>query len=409
VGRTLGALGTSQYATQVVQSLQIAAYYNHPEGYVQQWNLNIQRNLPGNFFVSAAYVGSKGTHLQSYSQQINQLPDSFLPLAASQCAAQLAITHARCVANAPGAPSVGLLQSVPNPFYDAATGTAYALSGPTTTAGQLDAPYPQYTNVKLAGQGSYASSYNSLQLTVERRFSGAGSLLVTYTNSKLISDTDTLTNWLEASTGQIQNNNTPKGERSLSSQDAPQRLVISYVLDLPFGPGKRYLSDASGVKAKLVGGWGVDGITIFQKGFPLAFSDSVPNYINNYGGQTRPNVVPGCNKGARPAGTSQLAEWFNTACFAAPADFTYGSESRTDPTLRSSGVNNWDIAIFKKTTFGPDERFGIGFRAEFFNTFNRNQWAPPNTSVGSSTFGQVSSVYPGTNPRLIQFGLKFTF
>ena len=409
VGRTRGALGTSQYATQVVQNFSIAAYYNHPEGYVQQWNLNIQRNLPGNFFVSAAYVGSKGTHLQSYSQQINQLPDSFLPLAASQCAAQAAITHARCVANAPGAPSVGLLQSVPNPFYDATTGTSYGLSGATTTAGQLDLPYPQYTGLKLAGQGSYASSYNSLQLTVERRFSGAGSLLVTYTNSKLISDTDTLTNWLEASTGTLQNNNTTKGERSLSGQDVPQRLVISYVLDLPFGPGKRYLTDASGAKAKLVGGWGIDGITIFQKGFPLAFGNALPNYITNFGAGSRPNVVPGCNKGARPAGTSQLGEWFNTACFTAPADFTYGSESRTDPTLRSSGVNNWDFAIFKKTAFGPDERFGIGFRAEFFNTFNRNQWAPPNTNVGSSTFGQVSSVYPGTNPRLIQFGLKFTF
>jgi len=405
VGRTLGALGTSQYATQVVQNFSIADYYNHPEGYVQQWNLNIQRTLPANFFFSAAYVGSKGTHLQSYSQQIDQLPDSFLPPAAAQCAAQLASTPGlkRCDAG-----GVTLLQSVPNPFYDATTGTAYALSGPTTTVGQLALPYPQYTALKLAGQGSYASSYNSLQLTLERRFTGAGSLLVTYTNAKLISDTDTLTNWLEASTGTIQDNNTTKGERSLSSQDVSQRLVISYVLDLPFGPGKRYLSDASGVKAKLVGGWGVDGITIFQKGFPLALSNGNANYTTTFGGGSRPNVVAGCKKGT-PAGVAKIGEWFNTACFTSPADFTYGDESRTDPTLRSSGVNNWDFALFKKTTFGPDERFGIGFRAEFFNMFNRMQWAPPNTSVGSSQFGQVTSIYPGTNPRLIQFGLKFTF
>jgi len=181
------------------------------------------------------------------------------------------------------------------------------LSGPTTTDGQLALPYPQYTGLKLAGQGSYASSYNSLQLTLERRFAGAGSLLVTYTNAKLISDTDTLTNWLEASNGSIQDNNTTKGERSLSSQDVSQRLVISYVLDLPFGPGKRYLSDASGVKAKFVGGWGIDGITIFQKGFPLAFSNGIANYTTSFGGGSRPNVVPGCKKGARPAGTSQLA------------------------------------------------------------------------------------------------------
>jgi hypothetical protein len=61
------------------------------------------------------------------------------------------------------------------------------------------------------------------------------------------------------------------------------------------------------------------------------------------------------------------------------------------------------------TMFGPNNKLGIAFRAEFFNLFNLIQWAPPNTAVGSSTFGQVSSIYPGTNPRLSQFGLKFMF
>jgi hypothetical protein len=408
VGRTLGALGTQQYATQVVQSITAADYNNHPEGYVQQWNLNIQRELPGHWFLSVAYVGSKGTHLQSYSQQIDQLPDSQLPSAAAQCAAQTAITGSRCVANAPGAPSVALLQSVPNPFFDATTSTSYALSGPATTAGQLLRPYPQYTGLQLAGQGSYDSTYHSFQLTLERKFASAGSLLVAYTNSKLISDTDTLTNWLEASNGTIQDNNTTKGERSLSGQDVPQRLVISYVLDLPFGHGRRYFSSATGAMDKVIGGWGVDGVTIFQKGFPLAFSNSIPNYITSFGGGSRPNIVPGCKKSA-PSGVDKLNEWFNTSCFAAPADFTYGDESRTDSSLRSSGVNNWDFALFKRTMFGPDERLGLVFRAEFFNLFNRTQWAPPNTAVGSSTFGQVTSVFPGTNPRLIQFGLKFIF
>jgi hypothetical protein len=346
--------------------------------------------------------------LQSYSQQIDQLPDSYLPSAASQCAAQEAVTGKRCVANAAGAPSVTLLQSVPNPFFDTATATSFALSGATTTTGQLSLPYPQYTGLKLAGQGSYDSTYHSLQLTLERKFASAGSLLVAYTNSKLISDTDTLTNWLEASNGSIQDNNNNRQERSLSSQDVPQRLVISYVLDLPFGRGRRYFSGAEGIMDKIVGGWGIDGVTIFQKGFPLAFSNSLPNYVTSFGGGSRPNYITGCNKSA-PAGTAQLNEWFNTACFSAPADFTYGNESRTDPTLRSSGVNNWDFALFKKTAFGPDGRLNIAFRAEFFNLFNRSQWAPPNTAVGSSTFGQVSSIYPGTNPRLIQFGLKFSF
>jgi hypothetical protein len=419
VGRTLGALGTSQYATQVVQSFAIADYNDHPAGYVQQWNLNIQRNLPHNFFVSAAYVGSKGTHLQLYDSEIDQIGDNFLAAAAVQCAAQTAKTGARCVANAPGAPSVDLLQSVANPFFGG--GVAYALSGATTLAGQLDRPFPQFTSLRLAGQGNYDSIYHSLQLTVERRFASAGSLLVAYTNSKLISNADTLTNWLEAATGSIQDFNNLKGQRSLSSQDVPQRLVISYVLDLPFGHGKRFMSDATGAMDKLVSGWGIDGVTTFQKGFPLVFSNGNANYTGSFGGGSRPNVVPGCNTG-RPSGVAQISEWFNTACFVSPPDFVFGDESRTDPRLRGSGVNNFDFALFKRTQFGPDNKLGLEFRSEFFNLFNRTQFAPPNTSCCSPAntdlalgqtpnpnFGKVTSIFPGTNPRLIQFGLKFLF
>jgi hypothetical protein len=388
----------------VVQNPTVADMGDHPAGYVQQWNLNIQRNLPWNVFVSAAYVGSKGTHLESYSQQIDQIGDNYLSEAATQCAAQVAASGARCNAN-----GVALLQSVPNPFYDAATGTAYALGTATTTVGQLDRPYPQYTGLSLAGQGSYDSSYQSFQLTVERRFASAGSLLVAYTNSKLISDTDTLTNWLEVAAGAIQDNNNNKAERSLSSQDVPQRLVISYVLDLPFGHGKKYMSGASGFTDKLIGGWGVDGVTIFQSGFPLVFSNSDPNYATLFGAGSRPNYVAGCNKASPLGGAAQLTEWFNTACFTAPADFTFGNEARTDPTLRGDGVKNFDFSAFKRTNFGPDEKLGLEFRAEFFNLFNRTQFAPPNTAFGSANFGQVTSIYPGTNPRLIQFGLKFVF
>lgn len=417
VGRTLGALGTQQYATQVVQGPTIANLGDHPAAYIQQWNLNIQRTLPWNFFVSAAYVGSKGTHLESYSQQVDQIGDNFVNTAATQCAAQVAANGGTARCDATGVP---LLQQVPNPFVDTVTGTAFALGTATTTIGQLSRPFPQYTGLSYAGQGSYDSSYESFQLTVERRFAAAGSLLVAYTNSKLLSDTDTLTNWLEVAAGGIQDNNNNKAERSLSSQDVPQRLVISYVLDLPFGHGKRFMSDATGFVDKVVGGWGVDGVTIFQSGFPLVFSNGLPNFTTQYGGGSRPDFSPGCKKG-RPDGVSKLTEWFNTACFTDPADFVFGDESRTDPTLRGDGVRNFDFSIFKRTKFGPDERIGLEFRTEFFNIFNRTQFAPPNTTCCSvvpsylpnqspnSSFGTVNSSYPNTNPRLIQFGLKLVF
>lgn len=399
-GRTLGLQGTQQYLTQVVQSITEVDPSDHPAGYMQQWNLDLQRELPAGFFLSAAYVGSKGTHLAQYSQQADQISDALLAQAAAQVNPLLPNPRQ----------NVTLVQSVPNPFF--IDGQALALSGTTTTVGQLLRPFPQYTSVQLAGQGSYDSIYHSFQLTVQRRFADAGSLLIAYTNSKLISDTDTLTAWLEPSVGAIQDNNNLRGERSLSSQDVPQRLVISYVLDLPVGKGKRYLSGISGTWDKLVGGWGIDGVTIFQRGFPLAFTNGQVNGTTLFGGGSRPNILPNCSPALQGSSTSSLTEWFDTSCFAAPADFEFGTESRVDPRLRSEGINNFDFALFKRTGFSNDERLGLEFRMEFFNLFNRTQFAPPNTvccSVNNPNFGVVTATAPGTNPRLVQFGVKLFF
>jgi hypothetical protein len=407
-GRSLGVEGTQQFLTQVVQSITEANPSDHPAGYVQQWNLDVERDLPAGFFVSAAYVGSKGTHLAQYSQQINQISDTLLAQAAAQVNPSLANPRQ----------NVALVQPTPNPFF--VNGQALALTGPTTTVGQLLRPYPQYAGVQLAGQGSYDSIYHSFQLTVQKRFAGAGSLSVAYTNAKLISDTDTLTAWLETGVGGIQDNNNLRGERSLSSQDVPQRLVISYVLDLPVGKGKKYLAGAGGTMDKIVGGWGIDGVTIFQRGFPLVFTNGQVNGTTLFGGGSRPNLVPGCDPSASASATSRLANsnepnvsrWFNTACFAAPADFTFGNVQRVDPRLRADGIDNFDFAVFKRTRFATSERFGLEFRTEFFNIFNRTQFAPPNTiccTANNQNFGVVSATAPGTNPRLVQFALKFLF
>ena len=115
-----------------------AGHPHHPRGYVQQWNLSLEQQLPARISLTAAYVGSKGTHLAQYSQQINQISDIFLSQAATQFASG-------------GRSAVSLLRSVPNPYY--VNGQALALATPTTTAGQLLRPFPQYTSVELAGQG----------------------------------------------------------------------------------------------------------------------------------------------------------------------------------------------------------------------------------------------------------------
>lgn len=377
----------------------LSPYNLQKEGYVQQYNLDIQRQLGAGLFLDVAYAGSHGVHLEQYNTNINQIPDSFIQQAAAQAAAGQTPTIATSFAAA------GLTNPLnsPNP----------SLQGNTVNQGQLDRPYPQYNGLNLAGYGCCSSTYNSLQATLTRRFSGGGTLLVAYTNSKLLSNTDTLTSWLEGSTGgvgSVQDWNNLNGERSLSSQDVSQRLVISYVLDLPFGHGKRFLSGASGMTDKVVSGWGLDGVTTFQRGFPLKISwagASTP--LENAGvgvSNVRPDVVAGCDKGA---GGGSLTHWFNTSCFAAPPDWGFGTESRVDSSLRQDGINNFDWAIFKRTTFA--ERYGLEFRTEFFNLFNHPQFGPPGTGFNGTATGNGFGVVTSTvnNPRLIQFALKFIF
>ena len=368
---------------------------------MQQFNLDIQRELPGGIFVDAAYAGSRGVHLASSNNvSINNLPDSFYAQAQQQLNA--------------GQP-VSIIQPVPNPFQGITTVSGLnPTSNPTILAGQLDRPNPEYSGLSLVGDGCCSSNYNSFQLTATKRFKDGGTFLAAYTNAKLLSNTDTLTTWLEGGVGAPQDWNNLKGEKSLSSQDVSQRLVISYVYDLPFGHGQRYMSDASGVVGKVVSGWGVDGVTTFQKGFPVPISFGGSNGISQNGFsqnfQLRPNVVPGCNKSAAHTiapGTTNNVVWFNTSCFVAPAEWGFGDESRVDATIRGAGINNWDFALFKTTNFGPENKLGLQFRTEFFNTFNRVQFGPPGNTLGGSNFGVVNSQL--NTPRLIQFALKFLF
>jgi len=360
--------------------------------------LDLQRELPAGFFADVASAGAHGVRLPQFNTNITQIPDSFITAAAAQAAQGLQPTIAQIV------------PAASYPFGPALSGS---LAPGNLKQGQLDRSFPQYTGLNLNGQGCCGSYYHSLQATVVRRFKGGGTMLVAYTNAKLISTTDSLTSWLEGSgtggVGQVQDWNNLRAERSLASQDVSQRLVISYVLDLPFGHGKTYLSGFQGVSDKLVSGWGVDGVTIFQRGFPLKITYGSSTLLSALGlgiGTLRPNAVAGCNKGA-PTGVSRLNQWFNTACFTAPPQWGFGNESRVDPTLRQDGVKNFDFAIFKRTTFGPSERMNVEFRTEFFNLFNHPQFAAPNTTQVSPNFGVVTSTLG--NPRLVQFGLKFQF
>ncbi|HEV3305828.1 MAG TPA: TonB-dependent receptor [Candidatus Sulfotelmatobacter sp.] len=385
----------------------LAPYYGYggegPKyGYVEQWNFDIQRQLPAGFFADVAYAGSHGVHLQQYQTNIDQIPDSFVAQAAAQYAANPNVT-----------PTIGTL--ITNPLVGSTNTT---LSATQIFAGQLDRPYPEYNGLNLNGYGCCGSSYNSLQATVTRRFQGGGTMLVAYTNAKLLTNTDTLTSWLEGNTGgvgSVQDWNNLNGERSLSSQDISQRLVISYVLDLPFGKGKMFANGLSGFANGAVSGWGVDGITTFQRGFPLKISWAGANTAlegSSLGvANVRPDFIPGCDV---KAGGGHITNWFNTNCFAPPPQWGFGNEARVDPVLRGPGINNFDFAVFKRTMV--TERLGVEFRTEFFNIFNHPYFNVPATGYNGTPngngFGVITSTVQNgvaSPERLIQFALKVIF
>ena len=342
-----------------------------------QWNFNLQRELPGKILVDAAYVGSRGVHLAFKNRQSNELDPQYLSLGAA------------------------LNQQVPNPFFGSINvGT---LAQRTVTRRQLLLPYPQFTNVNIINQTLANSIYHSLQFKVDKRFSKGIGVLVAYTIGKLISDSN---NTVSNNGGAVNNpTNTQnwynlRSERSLSEMDVPRNLVVSFVAELPFGPGKALLSGSNGLAAKFVGGWQINGITSYRAGLPLSLSASIP------GGGNRPNST-GKNAALDDSRTlgQKLDKWFDTTAFLQPASFSLGNVGRTLPDVRGPSTANLDLSLIKNTRLR--ENVQLQLRFEYFNVTNTPAFGLPNTSMGSGAFGRVTSTI--LLPRVGQVAAKINF
>lgn len=375
IGRNESALGT--FVGQSIQSRIPSQSFP----YMQQWNLNLQQAFGEGALFMIGYAGSRGEHIPlgvpaleigDVGANLNQLSPQYYSLGSA------------------------LLQPT-------GSGQLY---------GQTLRPYPSYQNVDANSDFVGDTYYNSLQATVEKRFSYGGAILAGYTWAKLISNTEGVFPFLEPDStgvGAIQDYTNLRAERSLAEFDVPHRFVLSYILELPFGRGKRFLADA-GTADKVISGWSVSGITTFASGFPLGIVSAAPNNIATFfgAGTIRPNVQPQCDKTVGGSIVNNVTAGnpvVNAACFVAPDPFSLGNESRIDPTLRAQGVSNWDFSVSKMTRLG--ERTSLDFRAEFFNLFNRVQFSPPNTSFGGSLFGKITT--QANNPRQIQFSLRASF
>jgi hypothetical protein len=356
---------------------------NAPYPYQSQWNFTLQRQLWGGVAVEAAYAGSSGVHLPFGTYQLDSIPTGYLSTGSA------------------------LNQLVENPFYGLVkTGT---LAQPTVQRGQLLLPFPEYTSVASGGGYVGNSTYHALQMKVEKRTPGGGSVLAAYTFSKLLANVNSLTGWLDSGVGAGPGPQDPSNltaEKALASFDSRQRLALSYSVDLPIGKGQKFLSGGNTVVQKFSSGWSVSGAATFQDGLPLALT-ATPN-VAGLGLGLRPNVVPGCNPRLDGSAQSRLNGWFNTSCFTVPTAYTLGNASRTDPALRSHGTNNINASLLKKTPV--TERVNVEFRAEVFNLFNRVQFGLPNTVVTTAANSTAGTITTQINqPRLIQLALRLAF
>jgi hypothetical protein len=336
-------------------------------GYSGQWNLNVQRELPGSLLMEVGYVGTRGLKLLQ-DRSFNQLPDSALSLGDA------------------------LRQQVANPFYGKiSVGT---LAQPTVARAQLLRPFPQFNDVTSAVANWASSSYHAFQFRLEKRFGHGFSSLASYTWSKLLDYGIGAFGGEALSGSNFQNWNNVAAEWSPSTTDQTHRFIVNAVYDLPSPKnwGK--------VAENTLGGWEVAGILSGFSGGPLGVTSSVNNTFSQGGGQ-RPNWTGVSPRLDNPTPT----RWFDTTQFSAPAPYRFGNAPRTFGGSRSDGTGQLDLMVSKNIRFF--ERFNLQFRTEFFNLANHARFAPPNVTFGSPQFGVVSS--QGNTPRIIQFGLKLRY
>ena len=365
--------------------------------YNQQWNLVLQRKLAENLVLDLAYVGSRGVRLPIQQALLNQISPEMMEFARENFAAA-------------GATSITgfFTQPVPNPFFGIITNPNSPLRQPTVQRIQLLRRFPQYTGVTLFRPHWGKSSYNALQINLRKRFSDGLSATVNYTYSRL-KDTGGVGNgaaFLDATA--IQNVFDFPAEYSLSTLDVPHAFVAGWNYELPFGRGKRWGKNWSGVLQAMLGGWQTAGALRWQSGTPFTVTaDGFPTGIGN--AQRRPDRVPGVDPSISQDEARENVRkgdtWFNTGAFAPAGDYLFGNAERTSDDLRRDSYRNVNLSLLKNVKW---RQHHVQFRVELINAFNWVVFGTPGRNVNDpATFGRVRT--QGNTPRVVQFVARYTF
>jgi hypothetical protein len=328
--------------------------------YSEQWNGGIQRELANNLMLEVQYVGDGGRHMSLFTNRND--PE-------------------------PGPGSVGF----PGHFR------------PYQYADPLMGTYPSSPGLGADSEmeNSVSSSYNALQVKLDKKFSNGLQALVSYTWSHYI---DIGGSGFSQSSAP-QNDDNPAADRGDGNFDFRHILTASWVYDLPAGKGRRFLNNSNPVVTGLLGGWEFTGIFHANTGGVLDVNLSAD--IANVGQRSlteRPNYAGGAQRVTPASGSDQQLGYLNASAFTLPAIYTYGNLGRN--TTRNLGQQTFNLGVYKNFPINEGKQ-SIQFRAEFFNAFNHVNLGGIDGTVEDATFGDIGSVQDPS--REIQFALKVTF
>ena len=323
--------------------------------YAQQWSFDVQQQVTNDLLFDIGYVGSKGTHLTGIVD-LNQP------------------TPGAAVAKGLVAPGT-VFTSANSPILNAVR------------------PYLGYSSINSI-QTTFNSNYNSLQASLQKRFSGNSQFKVSYVYSK------NLTNSGSDRSNAPQNSYDFKSEYGLAPYDRRHVVTINYVYELPF------FKQQKGYLGHILGGWEISGITQFQSGLPSEPSSALGTdpaglgIVASSSAVPRPDAV--CNPNTNAPHTQ--SQWFNTSCFASVPTGQVRPGNSGTYVIQGPGLNVWNVSLFKNVKINESVSFQL--RGEFYNLFNHTNPNTFGTALGSSTYGQITAY---RDPRILQLGAKFYF
>lgn len=368
---------------------------------VQQYSLDIEREMPYGVALQLGYVGSKGKNLlpgNGTTYNIDQVNYAAIPYGVGTCPANPA---GLSVANY-------LKASSPNPYYQ--KGGIGAIGSANVSNAQLCKPFPEFSSVGVQ-PSSAKSLYNSMIVKAQKKMAHGLDFVIGYTWSANWDSNFGTTSSLNPGNNGPQDIYNMKTEYARAINNLPHRFTFGGTYQLPLGRGRAFLSTNRWVDL-LVGGWNLNSTFVAQSGGPIAVRMNTNGNSNTGSGAQRPNLVPGvnpCTTGPVQARTGQNGKqlYLNPAAFTDPGLGADGNAPRTLPGCSGPAYRNVDASVFKDFKV---ERATFQFRGEFMNLLNTPQFVVPNGNLGlgATSFGQVS-----TNainfPRLITLGGKILF